>query len=104
MTIIDTVFLTVQISIAHTLIFPDFAPYCEAMATRQLRISDPQQIKEQISRFVGKKINIVLRDGTAMLGVLKASNDQEVVLLNMAQKSQRYPIATIIEVYIDSLV
>ena len=73
------------------------------MATRQLRISDPVQIKRQIGRFAGKKINIVLRDGTAMLGVLKRANDQEIELLNMAQRVVHYPLSTITEIYFDSL-
>jgi len=53
---------------------------------------------------VGKKLNIVLRDGTAVLGMLKTSNDQGVELLNMARRSQRYPFSSIVEIYIDSLV
>ena len=73
------------------------------MATRQLRISDPEQIKQQIGRFAGKKINIVLRDGTVMLGVLKRANDQEIELLNMALRVVRYPLSTITELYFDSL-
>jgi hypothetical protein len=73
------------------------------MSTRQLRISDAHQIRQQISRYVGKKMNIVLRDGTAMVGVLKSANEQEIELLNMAQRSQRFPLSSITEIYIDSL-
>ena len=73
------------------------------MATRQLRISDPQQIKRQIGQYVGKRINIVLRDGTALLGVLKTTNDQGIEIQNMALRSQRHAFSTITEVYIDSL-
>jgi hypothetical protein len=73
------------------------------MSTRQLRISDAQQIRQQIGRFVGKKMNIVLRDGTATVGVLKSVSDHDVELLNMARKSQRHPLSTITEIYIDSL-
>ncbi|MEJ1239531.1 hypothetical protein WBG78_15450 [Chryseolinea sp. T2] len=73
------------------------------MATRQLRISDVQQIRQQVGQLVGKKINIVLHDGTAMLGILKASNDHEIVLQNMAMRKQSYPLSKITEIYIDSL-
>jgi hypothetical protein len=73
------------------------------MATRQLRISDPVQIKQQIGRFAGKKINVVLSDGTAMFGVLKRSNDHEIELMNMAQRTMRYPLSSITEFYFDSL-
>ena len=74
------------------------------MATRQLRISDALQIKQKMGLQVGKKINLVLRDGTAVLGVVKTSSDFEVELLNMAQSSQRYPFSSIVEIYIDTLV
>jgi hypothetical protein len=73
------------------------------MSTRQLRISDPHQIKQQVSRFIGKKINIVLNDGSAMFGTLRASNDREIELENMARRKVRYPFSTITEIYIDSL-
>ena len=73
-----------------------------SMSTRQLRISDSGQIKQQLGRLVGRKINLVLRDGTAMLGVLKKTDGQEIVLTNMAQSSHRYPISSITEIYIDS--
>ena len=74
------------------------------MATRQLRISDALQIKQKLGLQLGKKINLVLRDGTAVVGVVKASSDLEVEVLNMAQRSQRYPFSSIAEIYIDSLV
>ena len=104
MSILVTVFLIGGPSVAQALTFYDFAPVCKAMATRQLRISDAHQIRQQLRLLVGKKINIVLRDGTAALGVLKTSTDQEVEILNMAQKCQRYAVSAIVEIYIDSLV
>jgi hypothetical protein len=73
------------------------------MSTRQLRISDEHQIRQQMGRYVGKKLNIVLRDGTATVGVLTSVTGQEIELLNMARRSQRYAISSITEIYIDSL-
>lgn len=72
------------------------------MSTRQLRISDANQIRQQIGQSAGKKINLVLKDGTAAVGVLKKSDGEAIVLVNMAQKSQRYLIDSITEIYIDS--
>jgi len=73
------------------------------MSTRQLRISDSHQIRQQLGRYVGKKLNIVLRDGTAMVGVLNSADEQGIELLNMAQRSQRFPFSSINDIYIDSL-
>lgn len=104
MSIPDTVFLIPVAGIAHALSFYDFAADTMDMSTRQLRISDAHQIRQQISRFVGKKINIILNNGTAIVGVLKSSNDQEIEMQNMARRTQRYPLSTITEIYFDSLV
>lgn len=73
------------------------------MATKQLRISDSHQIREQIGRFVGKKINIVLRDNTALFGVLKTADDHGIELVNMRRRTQRFALASIVEIYVDSV-
>ena len=54
-------------------------------------------------QFVGRKINIVLSDGTAILGILKNVRGHEFEMENMARRRQRYPLADIIEIYIDSV-
>ena len=73
------------------------------MGTRQTRISDPLQIHEQIRAFAGKKINIVLTDNTAMVGVLVQVKDTEITLQNMRLKNITYPLNTIAELYFDKL-
>ena len=72
------------------------------MSTRQLRISDPQQIKIKASSFLGKKINIVLLDNTAVFGKLTDVSTNDIHLVNMRMKKVKYPFSSIAELYIDS--
>ncbi|MEJ7646565.1 MAG: hypothetical protein WKF87_18355 [Chryseolinea sp.] len=74
------------------------------MGTKQLRISDPKQIKINLLNFVGKKINIVLTNNTAMLGILKEVSETELLFVNMRLKGKRYPISDIAEIYADTIV
>lgn len=74
------------------------------MGTKQLRLSDPEQIKSRIRNFLGKKINIVLLDNTVMFGELKEVNSSEILLLNMRLKKISYPLIKISEVYLDTKV
>lgn len=72
------------------------------MATKQLRLSDPDQIKKRIGDFIGKKINIVLIDNTTAFGELKGVNGTDILLVNMRNKKNSYPLSKIAEVYIDT--
>ena len=72
------------------------------MGTRQLRISDPEQIKIKAGTFLGKKINIVLLDNTVVFGKLKEVSSDDILLLNMRMKKVKYPFSSIAELYIDS--
>jgi len=73
------------------------------MSTKQLRISDVEQIKSRAASFLNKKINIVLLDNTAVFGQLKEVNSNEILLLNMRMKKVRYPFSSIAELYVDSI-
>ena len=73
------------------------------MSTKQLRISDREQIKSKAATFLGKKINIVLLDNTVVFGQLKEVSGTEILLLNMRMKKVKYPFSSIAELYIDSL-
>lgn len=74
------------------------------MATRQLRLSDPAQIRKRIGEFLGKKVNIVLTDNTVMFGELIAVETTGIILRNMRQKKMHYPFNTIHELYQDTIV
>jgi len=73
------------------------------MGTRQLRISDPDQIRKRVQEFIGKSVNIVLTNGMIMSGKLTATRDSEVILQNMRLQKIPYPFDSISEVYFDSI-
>ena len=73
------------------------------MSTKQLRISDSEQIKSKAPNFLGKKINIVLMDNTAVFGKLAQVSDKEIILVNMRLKKVNYPFSSIAELYVDSI-
>ena len=74
------------------------------MGTKQVRISDPDQIRKRIQEFVGKPINLVLTNGMIMTGKLTATRQTEVILQNMRLKNISYSFNSIAEIYFDSLV
>ena len=74
------------------------------MSTKQLRLSDPRQISDRISEFVGKKINIVLRDNTTRTGEIELLKGQAIVLRDMRLKRSVFPLADIAELYFDKTV
>lgn len=74
------------------------------MSTKQLRLSDPAQIRNRIREFIGKKINIVLTDNTTQIGALEAVKGSSIVLRNMRLKKTEYPLTTISELYSDTIV
>jgi len=73
------------------------------MGTRQLRISDPLQIKKSLRNFVGKKISIVLSNDTTMFGILEEVTETEILLVNMRLKGIRYSMVDITEIYFDTV-
>jgi hypothetical protein len=72
------------------------------MSTRQLRLNGPDQIRQNIKRLLGKKINVVLTDDTVVFGKLKEANALEIQLLNMRLKKVSYPFTKITEIYLDT--
>jgi len=81
--------------------FASNTPYDTSMSLS----AQPQRVMSPgVAATVRRALTRVVSDGTAVLGVLKTSGDLEVELLNMAQRSQRYPFSSIVEIYIDSLV
>jgi hypothetical protein len=74
------------------------------MRTKQLRLSDPEQIRQRMPEFLGRQINIVLTDRTVMFGELRLVNDAEITLQNMRLENVEYPFGAIAEVYLDTIV
>jgi hypothetical protein len=74
------------------------------VGTRQLRLSDPAQIRKRIGEFLGKSVNVVLADNTVMFGELVAVETSGIKLRNMRCKTLSYPFNTIRELYLDTIV
>jgi ribosome maturation factor RimP len=74
------------------------------MRTKQIRLNDSEQIRRRMPEFVGKKINIVLHDRTAMIGELRKIDGDKIVLRNMRLENMKYPFQDIAEVYLDQKV
>lgn len=73
-------------------------------STRQVRVTDPQQIKNRIREFLGKKINVVLTDNRVIIGTLKEVKPSGILLINMRLKKMGYSFDQLAEVYFDDLV
>lgn len=74
------------------------------MNTRQIRLSDPEQIKRRMNDFIGKKITIVLQDSMVFLGSLLTVKENTIILLNTRNKKVTLSIPAITELFIDSLI
>ena len=72
------------------------------MRTKQLRLTNADQIRGRMNEFIGKKINIVLNDRTVMFGELKKASDTSIVLRNMRLENITYPIQSIVEIFLDT--
>jgi hypothetical protein len=72
------------------------------MSTRQLRLTTPDQIRNKIAEFTGKKINIVMFNNTVLLGKLQRSNDTVIEITNMRLHKMILPIKDISEIYFDT--
>jgi len=68
--------------------------------TRQLRLSDSEQIQKRIHEFIGKKINIVLQD-MVILGQLQRVAPGDITLLNGRNKKVTVLTSAIIELFVD---
>jgi len=73
------------------------------MGIRQVRITDTTQLKARSPEWMGKRVHVILRDNTAMLGTLLQVNDHHIVLRNMRQKKMSYPLSAISELYFDAI-
>lgn len=73
------------------------------MGTKQLRISDADQIRKRSAECVGKQVSIVLRNNMVMSGKLTKAGSSEIRLQNMMLKETNYAFDVITELYFDSL-
>ncbi len=71
------------------------------MATRQLRLNTREQIRQRLGEFTGKKINIVMTNGTVLFGELRNITDETLTFLNMRLEPVALPLTDVSEVYLD---
>lgn len=71
------------------------------MQKRLLRLSTQTQIRQQVTGFVGKKINIVLNDNTVVLAELLKLSQTELGVQNMRGQELTVAITDIYEIIID---
>ncbi len=71
------------------------------MQKRLLRLGTSAQIRKELARFTGKKINIVLTDNTVVLAELLTFADNELAVRNMRGQKLTVAIADIDEIIID---
>lgn len=71
------------------------------MVTRQLRLSSPEQIRNRLKEFTGKKINIVLSNRKVLFGELQRVTDSQLTFTNMRMEPVTLALADISEIYLD---
>jgi hypothetical protein len=73
-------------------------------STRQLRLNDPDHIRKRINEFLGKKINIVLKDNRVTVGEVTAIKESGITIKNMRLKKQHFLFNDITEIYFDKTI
>jgi hypothetical protein len=71
------------------------------MQKRLLRLSTQNQIRQHVTGFVGKKINIVLNDNTVVLAELLKFSESELRVQNMRRQELSVAFTDIYEIIID---
>ena len=71
------------------------------MVTRQIRLSKQDHIRKKLKDFIGKKINIVLRNRTVLFGELKRVSEYDLTFENMRLEPFTIVLKDISEVYFD---
>jgi chaperone required for assembly of F1-ATPase len=71
------------------------------MQKRLLRLSTQNQIRQHVTGFVGKKINIVLNDNTVVLAELLKFSESELLVQNMRRQELSVAFTDIYEIIID---
>jgi hypothetical protein len=72
------------------------------MSTRQLRLSSIDQIKRKMQDLKGKKINIVMRNQTAVLGTVQTVTDDFLDVVNMRLTKVKIQLQDVSEIYYDT--
>ncbi len=71
------------------------------MSKRQLRISDPEQLKRRAFTFVNRKVSFILKDNTVLFGKLKMVDNENLYLLNMSLSTVKVPMESVVDFFTD---
>jgi len=71
------------------------------MGTKQIRLSQPEDFHHSLNQFLGKKINLVLKNKHVITGDLKISGKDFVEIQNYRFKTFRFSLPDIEEIFID---
>jgi hypothetical protein len=80
-----------------------FVPENIMAHTRQLRIQQPEQIRQRLSQSIGKLVHLVMKDNRVIIGTINGINENAVVVTNMRLKDMRISLQEIAEIYVDTL-
>jgi ribosome maturation factor RimP len=73
------------------------------MSTRQLRLTSAGEIKKNLDRLAGKKINIVLNDNTVVFCHVLKIDPEGLTIQNGRLKKLTIPFSQISEIYFDTI-
>lgn len=82
-------------------ISPIFEPYPSIVSKKQIRISEPQEIKNRMPEFLNKNVSLVLKDNTVIFGTLREAKNGKVALSNMRGRKMTFLMDDISEIYTD---
>jgi len=71
------------------------------VSKKQIRLSDPTQIRKRAPEFINKQISLVLIDNTPLLGELKKATEHELLLSNGRLKEIRVPLEKVVDFFSD---
>ena len=71
------------------------------MSKKQVRVSDPREIKKRMNEFLNREVSLVMKNNTVIYGTLQQSDDDTVTILNMRQRKMTFPAADISALYTD---
>ena len=80
---------------------PIFEPYPNIVSKKQVRISEPQEIKNRMPEFLNKNVNLVLKGKTVIYGTLREVSNGTVILSNMRGRKMTFQMDDISEIYTD---
>jgi hypothetical protein len=71
------------------------------VSKKQVRISNPEEIRRRLPEFLQRKISLVLSDSTVIFGTLLNVKKDSVAIANMRLREITLPIARISELFMD---